>query len=76
MDINNNNSRRGFFDKLLSPIASIFISDKIISPEEDKSSQNNVNSLSKDEADEIIKNSRSLHLLRFVPKPPPVRNNK
>ena len=69
-------SRRDFFNKLIKPVSSSIQSSKVVSVSDIKDSETNFKSISKVEANEIIRNTKSSHLLKFVPKPSPIERKK
>ncbi len=71
MKNNDNVSRRDFFSKFLTPVNSA-LNSTFNAPQEKSNDPNiNITLMTKSEADEIIKDSNSVHFLRFAPKPAP-----
>ena len=71
MKNNDNVSRRDFFSKFLAPVNSALNSTFNAQQEKSSNPQLNISLMTKSEADEIIKDSKSVHFLRFAPKPAP-----
>jgi hypothetical protein len=74
MQNTDNNSRRDFLKKLPSILGSLIPLSGLVFHEAlgNSNKGSNIKSLSKGEADEMIKNSISLQRLELTPKPAPI----